>query len=63
LQRRKPTKKLNAILGIAIVAVLIIPGAILGPLVGACCGVLATGYEASAPVEACVGDEVTIEGS
>jgi hypothetical protein len=45
------------------VAVLIIPGAILGPLVGACCGVEAVDYEASAPVEACVGDEVTIEGS
>jgi len=57
-------KKLNTILAIAIVTILLIPGAVVGTLVSACCGV-EPGYLAvtDTPDPVCIGDPVTIAGS
>jgi hypothetical protein len=56
-------RKLNATLAVAIAVILLLPTALFGMIVGACCGVNATDLEVTAPEEACVCNDVTIAGS
>jgi hypothetical protein len=56
-------KKWNIFLTIAIAGILLLPGAAIGSIVSACCGVDVADLVVNVPSESCCDDELTISGT